>query len=126
MNKNLLNLGAAVLLLAAAGCQSARMKTSGDATVILPSTHLAKGKGALPGVLKLDGLFYETGKGRVVVKGLVFNGITPGETMNGSVRLSDGHMVKITIVPDGGNYTVQLSAEPSADIIRWGFSVEAA
>ena len=126
MNRMILKLGAAVFLAAVMGCQSARMQTSGDATMVFPSRHFAKSKGALPGALKIDGLFYETAQGRVTVRGLVFGGVTPGETTKGSVTTSDGRTVKIAITPDGENYSVQLSAEPSADIVRWGFAVEAA
>ena len=125
MNRMFLNLGVAILMWGAVGCQSTRMETSGGAAMIFSSRHLASSKGALPGALKIDGLFYETTQGRVMVKGLVFGGVRPGEATKGTVRTSDGRMVQIVIKPDGENYGVQLSAEPSSDITRWGFAVEA-
>lgn len=125
MNKILQNLGAAVLISAALGCQSTRMETSGGAAMVFSSRHFVGKGGALPGALKIDGLFYETAQGRVAVKGLVFGGVLPGEATRGSVHTSDGRTVQIVIKPDGESYGVQLSAEPSTDITGWGFAVEA-
>ena len=125
MNIKLLNLCVVVLMLAAAGCQTKRMETSGGAAIVITSRHFANSKGVLAGALKIDELFYETAHGRVRVNGLVFGGVRPGETMKGAVRTSDGRTVQIVIKPEGENYSVQMSAEPSADIVGWGVAIEA-
>jgi alpha-glucosidase (family GH31 glycosyl hydrolase) len=38
--------------------------------------------------------------------------------------MSDGRLVRVSVVPQSGAFTIALSAMPNQDIIRWGLSVE--
>lgn len=84
-----------------------------SATVTLRSRHLkAAGTGALSGSLQIDNIFFETAQGRTVLPA------------NGGA-LPDGRTVKVELASVGDNYTMRLSAEPNADITKWGLSVMA-
>lgn len=120
----LLALGVASWL-AFTGCQTTTTGTSGDAAVMLQSSNLSNDKGVARGALKVDHIYYETAQGRVQVRGLIFGGVKEGETSKGFVSMPDGRRVNISVVPQNGEFTLHLTAEPATDIKGWGFSVEA-
>lgn len=77
--------------------------------------------------LKLDGLFYETAKGRVPLPSeLTAKALINGHLEN-SAKMPDGRVVKISLKPDGlNNFLIKLVAQPDADIIKWGLSIDSA
>jgi alpha-D-xyloside xylohydrolase len=115
-----------------AGCTSAQPRSeavaaarfenvNNQAAMVLP----AKGLGGTGG-LTLDGLFFETAAGRTALPGTL---AVRGEGMTGRANaqctMPDGRVVTIGVQPQGNDYVVRFSAEPGADIVRWGFSVGA-
>ena len=76
---------------------------------------------ALP---KVGDLFYETTNHNrtPLPASLVTAAQSHGQ---GEVKMSDGRVVRLVIQPDGNNFDISLTAEPSAGIIRWGLAVEA-
>ena len=40
--------------------------------------------------------------------------------------MPDGRVVKISVKPDGNDFSIRLSATPDADIVKWGLAVDAA
>ena len=88
-------------------------QTQEQAVVTLRSKHLAAaGTGALSGSLRLDGIFFETAQGRA------FLPAKPG-------ALPDGRVIKLALAAEGDNFILRLSAEPDADIIKWGLALGA-
>jgi alpha-D-xyloside xylohydrolase len=85
-------------------------------------TLASKNLGAGPGALAFDGFFYETGKGRVPIP------LAPGEIIRRTekeIKMPDGRTVTIAVKPDGDDFLVSFSANPSADISKWGLAVKA-
>jgi alpha-D-xyloside xylohydrolase len=121
----LLALGTAGWLLFT-GCQTTSSQISGGAAILLPSVSLSNAKGVARGALKLDHIYYETAQGRVPVTGLVLAGLKEGENSKGFVNMPDGRKVNVSVAARRGDYEIQFSAEPAADIKGWGFSVQAA
>jgi alpha-D-xyloside xylohydrolase len=75
-------------------------------------------------VLRLDGLFFETGEGRALVPADL-KVTSRGRRLEGRATLADGRIVTVCAEPQGRDFVLWLSAEPNADIIRWGLAVEA-
>jgi alpha-D-xyloside xylohydrolase len=78
--------------------------------------------------LVLDGLFFETAQGRSAVPPELSKKIlrTGGGQFENQATMPDGRVVKISIQPDGDNFNIHLTAQPDADITKWGFAVDAA
>lgn len=73
--------------------------------------------GAAAGVLRIDRLAFTTAAGRTPL---------PAELVQKhEVRLPDGRLVKLSITPEGQNFLLRLSAQPDADITKWGLGIEA-
>jgi alpha-glucosidase (family GH31 glycosyl hydrolase) len=49
-----------------------------------------------------------------------------GGAVSGWVQMPDDRVVTVSVTPQGDDYTIELTALPDSDIIRWGFAVEAA
>ena len=77
--------------------------------------------------LQLDGLYYETAKGRVQLpKELTAKPLTAANS-EASAKMADGRVVKISLKPAGlNNFLVKLTAQPNSDIKKWGMAVDAA
>src|SRR5262249_13370613 len=43
----------------------------------------------------------------------------------GETRTSDGRLIRVSVTPQAGAFTVVFNATPDAGIIRWGLAVEA-
>ncbi|MBN1360850.1 MAG: hypothetical protein JW993_09670, partial [Sedimentisphaerales bacterium] len=107
------------------GCASTKpsFETTGDQlSVLLPSDDLTPQAGQ-PALLRLDGLFFETSAGRVAVPADL--AVESGGTLEGQARMPDGRVVTISVKPQGDSYTLQLSAKPDTDIIKWGLAIDA-
>jgi alpha-glucosidase (family GH31 glycosyl hydrolase) len=75
--------------------------------------------------LKLDGLFYETTKGRTYLPATLTEKAGKNNQLENQIKMDDGRVVKISLRPQGQNFIVALSAQPDADIIKWGLAVDA-
>ncbi|MGD2093716.1 MAG: glycoside hydrolase family 31 protein [Phycisphaerales bacterium] len=116
-----------------AGCASLKPSfetRGGQPALILPSKNLSPG---LPDLLKVDGLFFETADGKTMlpsqldIKTTDIIDVTDilGSQLTGQTELPDGRKVTILVKPKGDNYIIKFSAEPSNDIIKWGFAIDA-
>ncbi|MGC3960114.1 MAG: hypothetical protein QM813_19955 [Verrucomicrobiota bacterium] len=105
---------AAVTALAIAGCTTAKVNGIKTATVQIKSRELsAKANGH--GALKLDGIYYETERGRVYLPPML-------TALSGEATADKGYLaqttmpevgtVKISITPEGNNFILKLSAGP--------------
>ena len=75
--------------------------------------------------VKMDGLFYETASGRTPLPPIPFTKTPDGPGQQAETNMPDGRMVKISVKPDGNDFSVRFSATPDADIVRWGLAVDA-
>ena len=105
-------------MLIVSGCSSPKsasdQQQSGEA-LVLPSKICP---------LNLDGLFYETQMGRTQIPVSLISK-TQGGAGVAQARMPDGRVIKISVTPDGNDFTVRFSAEPDKDIIKWGLAVDA-
>jgi alpha-D-xyloside xylohydrolase len=109
------------LLATLAGCANPK-PVSKSAALVLDSENLTAQR-----ALKFDGLFYETAQGRVALPAELTakaKSIT-GNPWAGEVTMSDDRTVKMSLTPEGHNVILRLSAQPDADIIKWGLAVDA-
>jgi alpha-D-xyloside xylohydrolase len=115
----------ALIFILPAGCGSLKpsFETKGNnPALILPSDDLPQ-----PGVLQLDGLFFETSEGRTMLPSqfeLKPNMIN--SSLKAMVEMPDGRKVTISIRPQGDNYMIRFDASPHEDIVKWGFAIDAA
>ena len=76
--------------------------------------------GAIP---KMDGIFYETAAGRVgLPTSLVAEAQQSGRSQT---NLPDGRVVNLAIRAEGNSLALKFSAQPDADILKWGVALEA-
>ena len=73
----------------------------------------------------LDGFFYETANGRVMLPRQTIESVRRGDRATTSVTMPDGRIVTVSVKSDRGNFTVGFSAIPSSDITKWGLTVDA-
>ncbi len=108
-----------------AGCSS--VKPSFEAKgknpeLILPLNVLSK-----PGVLKLEGMFFETSEGRTTLPPqLEIKSNLIDSSFEASAIMSNGRKVVVSVRSRGDNYIIQFNASPNGDIVKWGFAVDAA
>jgi len=111
----------ASLVLALAGC--AHPKSASDAPGTLA---LTSGNPATQQPLRFDGLFYETAQGRVSLPADLTARIqNPSAPWSTETRMPDGRTVKLTVTAKDRSLVLQLAAQPDADIIKWGMTVDA-
>ncbi len=94
---------AIILILAMLGAQQQPTKTG----LVLKAKNCS---------LQMDGLFYETAKGRVAL---------PTDLSGGKRKMPDGRTVTIAVVQRGRDFEVRTSARPDEDILKWGLAVSA-
>lgn len=117
----------AATALVVAGCATAKLHGIKTATVQLKSRELSAKANGL-GTLKLDGLFYETERGRVYLPAMLtaLSGeVTPDKVYAAQVAMPEVGTIKLSVTPEGTSFILKLSADPGADIIKWGFAIEA-
>jgi len=75
--------------------------------------------------LRLDGLFIETIQGRTVLPNQL-----GGKPLGSSEKhreahatLADGRVVTLTLERQGDNIALRLNAQPSDDVVKWGFAI---
>jgi alpha-glucosidase (family GH31 glycosyl hydrolase) len=75
--------------------------------------------------LKLDGLFYETIAGRIVLPVIPFTRAPDGLGQQAETKMPDGRVVTISVKPEGDVFSIHLAAAPDGDIVKWGLAVAA-
>jgi alpha-D-xyloside xylohydrolase len=76
--------------------------------------------------LRMDGFFYETAEGRVILPPEFTEGYRGlGGRWEAQSKTADGRIVTIAVAPQGTDFTVRMSAQPDADILQWGVAVSA-
>jgi alpha-glucosidase (family GH31 glycosyl hydrolase) len=113
---------AAVLLTCTHGCAAKApfiAIANGDAALTLQAERLS---------LRIDGLFFETAAGRTVLPPLTPRVRARGESWTTDTTLPNGRVVRVSATRrsgDSGRYALVFTARPDADIVRWGFAVDA-
>ena len=64
--------------------------------------------------------------GRTPLPPIPFTKTPDGPGQQAETNMPDGRMVKISVKPDGNDFSIRFSATPDADIVRWGLAVDAA
>jgi alpha-D-xyloside xylohydrolase len=72
--------------------------------------------------LLIDGFYYETAAGRTSIPVDIK---TPGNNLSRQMKTADGRTVSISLIPERGNFTIRLSAQPADGIVKWGFQIDA-
>ena len=93
---------------------------NGSASFVLPSKNLTKGSG-----LTVDGLFYETAKGRVALPTSLTAKTDKSGRISGQAKMPDGRTVRLSVMPNRDNFEVTISAIPNDGILKWGLSIDA-
>jgi alpha-D-xyloside xylohydrolase len=117
----------AATALVVAGCTTAKVNSLKTATVQLKSKELSTKANGL-GTLKLDGIYYETERGRVYLPALLtaLSGeATPDKVYSAQTAMPEVGTVKISVAPEGNHFILKLSADSNANILKWGFAIEA-
>lgn len=97
------------------------------ASLVIRSRALAPvAAGPERSTLTIDGLFFETAKGRTLLPAAVTPAPRSGNVVSGEAKMPDGRLVRVSLAADGRHYVLRLGAEPSGDIVRWGFAIDAA
>src|SRR5678815_5801971 len=103
----------------------ARQNPQGGTTIVLMSDNL-KPRANSARSLWLDGFFYETSAGRVVLPEALTAGfrVMPlnQTSISGEWRSPEGRSIRISIVRRADAFTFSLNATPNQDITRWGLA----
>jgi alpha-D-xyloside xylohydrolase len=103
-----------------AGAQQSSQTGTG-AVLLLQSKQISKGP------LRLDGLFFETAKGRTMLP-IALTGRQQqfkNDSWTGQTKASDGRVVTLHVKRQGNNFDITLEAQPDSDIVKWGLAIEA-
>jgi hypothetical protein len=99
---------------------------AGSAVIHLPSRELAPlGSASESRALRIDGLYIETLQGHIALPAALIATPQKNGAIEGQAKMPDGRVIKLSVTPDGENFTVHLSAQPSVGILTWGLSIEA-
>ena len=111
-------------LLGFAKAQSEPKTARDGAVLILRSNSLAQSSRGEVGSLTLDGMFYETNKGRVMLSAEL-KGKVDNKQWSVEQKMADGRTVTVSVKPEGKDFNLSLQAQPDSDIIKWGLAVDA-
>ena len=92
--------------------------TPGAGSFTLASEHFAKGSDTL----RFSDFFYQTEQGRVAIP-IRLDEVT--RRAHEQIKTEDGREVTLSIKRDGHDFLVNLSAQPSEGISKWGLSIGA-
>jgi alpha-D-xyloside xylohydrolase len=107
---------------------SAPVQSSAQAGLVLQSDFLAPASGgAMDRFLRIDEIFYETARGRVVLPESFTEGKSSisGGPWEARAKMTDGRMVTITVTPQETDFAVRMHAQPDDEILSWGISIHA-
>ena len=103
------------------GVAATYSQNSGSA-ITLRSRYLSAA--SVNGSLTLDGLFYETATGRTDLPPTLTRNLN--KNSKASAKMPDGRTITVSLIPDGKNFDISLTAAPSEGIVKWGFAIDAA
>jgi alpha-D-xyloside xylohydrolase len=112
---------AAFIFVSFSGCSSMKPSfedSGGNLALMLPSDQLQS-----PAALKLDNVFFETAEGKTILSSEFAVEEKGAKSMS---KLPDGRTVALSVEPEGDNYIIRFGAEPDEDIVKWGFTINAA
>jgi alpha-D-xyloside xylohydrolase len=77
--------------------------------------------------LRLDEIFFETAQGRVTLPAEFAKGNDNIKTMRweSRIKMEGGRVVTVAVSPQGEYFTIRISAQPDADILKWGLAISA-
>src|SRR5712692_11117573 len=105
---------------------SQAVQSENQAVLILRSNGLtALGPRPDSRSLRLDGLFYETARGRNSLPAQL-TAKQKNNELESEVTMTDGRVVRLSLKAGGRDFIVNLSARPDSDIVKWGLAVDAA
>jgi alpha-D-xyloside xylohydrolase len=96
--------------------QSVSLSNPAQQGLVLQSRYLSA-------PLLIDGFYYETPAGRVSIP-VELTSRTLGNNATRQVKTTDGRTASISVIPEGGNFTIRLSAQPADAIVKWGFHID--
>src|SRR5215813_932512 len=101
----------------------AEKQTEPSATIVLESPKLeATPRGRS---LRIDGLFYETSNGRTEFPyQLSLTRALNHRPWSSEASMRDGRIVRVSVIPDNGNFIIRFSAQPNEGIIKWGLAID--
>src|SRR5262245_65316407 len=90
-----------------------------SATIVLTSNNLKRR------TLTLDGLFYETANGRISLPASLTRGVKTisGARWSADTRMPDGRLIRLTVTPQSGTFTIAMTATPREGVTRWGVEI---
>lgn len=100
-------------------CESRAVQGEEKAVLTLRSKNLSSGQ-----ILKLDGLFFETEKGRIYLPAKLTEKMGTSNKLENEFKMEDGRIIKISLKQEEQNFILQLGALPDGDIIKWGLAVD--
>jgi alpha-glucosidase (family GH31 glycosyl hydrolase) len=74
--------------------------------------------------LTIDGLFYETSIGRVLLPAALTTGLKANGQLEATTKSTDGRMITVSVKPAGTDFNISLAAKPSDGILKWGLSID--
>ena len=89
------------------------------AVIVLPIKNSAQ-----PGNLKLEGLFYETANGKTLLPAELTAKAGKNGQKEAQTKMSDGRTIKLSVMPDGQNFNLSLTADKTNDIKKWGLAID--
>jgi alpha-D-xyloside xylohydrolase len=100
---------------------------AGAALALSSSNLTPSGNGPDSRALRLDGLFFETLRGRTPLPASLTAQarFVTNSPWTGRTTMPDGRAVTLAVTPQSGHFVVSLKAQPDADIMKWGLAVEA-
>ncbi len=128
MKKKLLSVLFLVSIIAAFlnACSSVKRASSRQPPATALALHSQELSAREGQALNLDGLFYETTNGRVMLPREFFAKDVSAKSWSAETNMPDGHTVRISMERQGNNFLLRLSAVPDSDIVKWGMTVDAA
>ena len=116
------------MIAGASQAQASSQADTGQAILELRSQSLTPlAQGPENRSLQMDGLFFETAGGRVALPAQLTARQRSSRNNQAAeeIRMADGRVVRLSVLPEGNNFNIRLGAQPDGDIIKWGLAVEA-
>ncbi len=70
-------------------------------------------------------IFFETDKGRFILSGKPETVEYTNQGFTGLWKMTDNRKITIKIIPDENNFSINITAEPENDILKWGVMLKA-
>lgn len=110
-----------LLLLMLTVCGPAVAQQTKNAEITLQSANLQPIARAR--TLRLDGLFYETSVGRMLLPASLTLPPKGVSEWSRQATMTDGRVVTISVQPTGSDFSLSLKAQPDEGILKWGLAI---